>query len=97
MNSDLNFEKLSIDTEPRNLLFISEPYVCFQKFGFCVVADAQLSSISGKKNVSLLLGAQSLSIALFERIQQNNNSLIGVEVYIYKLSTEKMAKYKVED
>lgn len=97
MTFEPRFVKLQIDTEPRNLLFISEPYVCLQRLGFCVVADAQLSGPIGKKNVSILIGAQSLSVPLFERIKQNNNSLIGIEVYIYKESSEKMAKYKVID
>lgn len=97
MKFEPRFDKLQIDTEPRNLLFISEPYVCIQRLGFCVVADAQLSSSIGKKNVSILLGAQSLSVPLFERMKENNNSLIGIEVYIYKESPEKISKYKVVD
>jgi len=97
MIRELNFDKLSIDTEPRNLLFISEPYVCIQKFGFTVAADAQLSSSNGKKNVTLIIGAQSLSLALFDRIKENNDKLTGVEVYIYKMSADKMSKYVVVD
>lgn len=93
----LNFEKLSIDTEPKNLLFISEPYVCYQKLGFCVGADAQISYVGGKKNVSIIISAQSLSSALLDRIEQNNGSLIGVEVYVYKASADKIAKYLVRD
>jgi hypothetical protein len=43
------------------------------------------------------LGAQSLSLPLFERMADNKNKLTGIEVWIYKDGSERTSKYIVED
>ena len=93
----LRFDRLVIDQEPKSLLFISEPYVVHMRTGFSVAADVLLTYKKIKAEKTLLLSAQSLSDQLLKRIEENNNMLYGVEVWVYKAGSEKMSKYIVED
>ena len=76
-------------------MFTSEPYVVQLKTGFVVAADLIIQKT--KKEKTLLLGAQSLSLPLFERMADNKNKLTGIEVWIYKDGSERTSKYIVED
>lgn len=93
----LLFDRLVIDQEPKHLLFTSEPYVVHLRTGFTVAADVLVGVKAQKVEKSLLISAQSLSDGLMERIRQNNSSLIGIEVWLYKAGAERTAKYIVED
>lgn len=93
----LNFDRLVVDQEPNSLLFTSEPYVVNLKTGFTVAADVIISKANLKIEKTVLLGAQSLTGPLFERMLLNYNKLSGIEVWIYKSGADKTSKYIVED
>lgn len=82
------------DQEPKKVLFLSEPYVIYTKFGYQAVADVVV--IKGKKELILHLGAKSLSERLNEISKDNNDKLTGIEVWIYKADDSKYAQYLVE-
>jgi hypothetical protein len=92
---NINFDRLVVDQEPHYIMFTSEPYVVQLKTGFVVAADLIIQKT--KKEKTLLLGAQSLSLPLFERMADNKNKLTGIEVWIYKDGSERTSKYIVED
>lgn len=93
----LNFERLVINEVPIRVIFSTEPYVVATVTGFTVAAD--VLTVKGKLRFekTLLIGSKSLSDELKSRVVENNNSLTGVEVLIRKESSEKTAKYLVED
>ena len=93
----LNFERLVFDQEPISLLFISEPYIVNLKTGFTVAADVIMQKVNFKVEKTVLLGAQSLTAPLFERMLSNRNNLSGIEVWIYKSGVDKTSKYIEED
>jgi hypothetical protein len=93
----LNYDRLVIDTDPNYCLFLSEPYVVYTKAGFTAAADVLVKKLKLSPERTVLLGAASLSLPLFERIQENGMKLTGIEVWIYKEGEEKSARYRVED
>lgn len=94
---EVNNERLIVDEEPRRVLFISEPYVAYTKAGFTAAADIVTNFGQVKREQTLLISAQSLSARLIQLIQENNNKLAGIEVWIYKNGPEKTSKYVLEE
>lgn len=78
-------------------MFSSNPYVVYMRTGFTVAADVLYTYKGVRVDKTLLLSAQSLSDQLILRMAENNDSLIGIEVWVYKSGAERMSKYLVED
>lgn len=93
----LSFDRLVIDQEPKLILFTTEPYVIYMRIGFTVAADILVSYKNIKSEKTLLISAQSLTDQLMTRMNECNNLLTGVEVWIYKSGPERTSKYIVED
>lgn len=93
----LAHDRLVIDEEPKNILFVSEPYVVHMRTGFTVAANVVISKSGLKADKTLLLSAQSLSDGLLPRMMENGGMLSGVEVWIYKSGPERTSKYIIED
>ena len=74
-------------------MYPSENYPQILNMSIAEVVEFQKT----KKEKTLLLGAQSLSLPLFERMADNKNKLTGIEVWIYKDGSERTSKYIVED
>lgn len=86
--------QLKIDREPVRICFVSEPYAKFTSRGYQVAAD--IITKKRKKEYFLYLGAKSLSEQLHALIQENNNILSGIEVWIHKDGDDKYSKYVLE-
>lgn len=91
----INYDRFIVDQEPHYVMFTGEPYVVALKTGFVVAAD--LIILKTKIEKTILLGAQSLCLPLYEKIADNNNKLAGIECWIYKDGPERTSKYIVED
>jgi hypothetical protein len=97
MAFSLNHDRLVINEEPVRVIFSSEPYVVTTFAGFSVAADVLAVKGRLKLEKTLLLGSRSLSDSLKPRIIENNGNLVGVELSIRKESSERTAKYLLED
>ena len=94
---DFNHDRLVIDQEPVQLLFLSEPYPVLLRAGYVVAADVSVRISNRKVERSVIISSYSLANGLRPRIIENNKSLSGVQVWIYKSGLEKTASYIVEE
>lgn len=94
---DMSYPRLTIDMEPCNIQFISEPYAVLLKTGFTVAADVVYKKGTKKSEMSLLIAAKSIAVSLKPRIDDNAGKLSGLQVWIYKSGLEKTSSYVIED
>jgi hypothetical protein len=94
---ELTNERLIIGQEPVRLLFSSQPYPIITKMGFTVAADALVKKGRAQVPCSIIIAPASLASGLYQRMKENRDSLVGVDVWIYKAGVEKSAPYVVED
>lgn len=94
---EMLYPRLSIDMEPCNVLFISEPYAVLLKTGFTVAADIMYKKGSKKTEMTLLIAAKSIADSLKPRIIENGGKLSGLQVWIYKSGPERTSAYLIED
>ena len=78
-------------------MFVSDPYPVLLKTGLAVAADLIHSKGKSKYEKSLIISAYSLAKPLVDRMAANQDSLSGIEVWIYKAGPERQAAYIVED
>lgn len=93
---ELNFDRLVFDQEPCRLLFTSQPYPVLLKTGFTVAADVIHIKNGKKTERSIIIAARSLAENLKYLIIDNSNSLVGIEVWMYKSGPEKTSSYVIE-
>jgi hypothetical protein len=89
----MNKERIIIDIEPRKLRFDSEPYVLAIKSYY--VAAIDVFEIKTKKSYYLLISPYSLSSVLIDWQNKNQGSLIHLEFWINKKSSEKKSPYEL--
>ena len=94
-NMNTEVPRLKIDTEPRRVLFTSEPYVLYTPFGYQPVAE--VIEQKHKRSHLIYISARSLSKQLEYIREENGGNLIGTEVWIRKESDEKTSSYIVEE
>lgn len=87
-------ERIRIDVEPRLLLVTSEPYAVLTKLGYQVAVA--VFEKKKRRSYELLIGSKSLSLALSNLVEENNNRFLGLEFWVRKEGEQKMAKYIVE-
>jgi hypothetical protein len=94
---EFKHDRLVIEQEPIHVLFLSEPYPVLLRTGYVVAADVSLRIASRKVERSLIISSYSIANGLRQRINENNNVLSGVQIWLYKSGPEKTASYIVED
>ena len=94
---EFKHDRIIVEQEPVNVLFLTEPYPVLLRTGFVVAADVSLRISTSKVERSIIISSYSLANGLRQRINENNNMLSGVQVWIYKSGPEKTAAYIVED
>lgn len=96
MFTDEDAEILKIDTEVIRIRFLGEPYVVFSSFGYQPAID--IWHVKKKRQFRLYLSARSLSSQLEKiRITNNLTHLIGIEVWINKVSDERKSPYALSE
>jgi len=88
-----HYDFLRIDTEPRYLQVISEPYVVYTKHGYQPVID--VFEKKQKRPYSLYISAKSLSNDLELLRNENNGRLNGCEFWIRKTGFAKTSSYEL--
>jgi hypothetical protein len=86
---------LRIDIEPKRLLITSEPYVIYTARGYQPVVD--VVELRSKREYYVFISAKSISQKLEALRHENAGKLAGLEIWIRKESSEKMAGYLVEE
>lgn len=94
---EMSHPRLTIDMEPCNVQFISEPYAVLLKTGFTVAADVLYKKGPKKTEMTLLIAAKSIADSLKPRIDENGGKLVGLQVWIYKSGAERTSTYLIED
>lgn len=84
---------LHLDTEPRRVIIVSEPYVIFTKRGYQAVVDA--TDIKKQQNYVLFLSSKSLAAQLEPLRQENNGHFTGLEFWVRKESFDQKSPYIV--
>ncbi len=86
-------DRLKIDIAPVKLRVESEPYVMFIRNQYLAVIDVY--DIKAKREYFIIVSPVSLSVR-FNELKLENGSLVDVEIWINKESTDKFAKYVVD-
>ena len=93
---NLSEEILSVDSEPKRIEILSEPFPVFTRFGYQVAFRVWLKK--KKREAVLIAGASSLSKGI-ENLKDiwECDSYTGMEFWIQKESDDRRAKYLVSD
>jgi hypothetical protein len=88
-------DRLLIDTEPKKLTILSEPYLVLNSRGYAPVVDVLEARSKTKKY--MYIAAKSISLFLDVMRQDNKDRFIGLEFWIWKESDEKGATFKIRN
>lgn len=96
MNTETNFERLTIDTNPVKLKIISDVYLVYTKRRtYAPAIDVQ--NVKNKLTSSIWVSAGSIANVLETQREQNNGEIIGLELWFEKEAEDRFAKYKVSE
>ena len=87
-------DRLKVDTEPRKLLVLCEPYVVYAFRGYQAVIDV-LEARTGRE-YQLFIGAKTLSNQLQRLVEENNDHFTGLEFWLRKADPSRTSAYIVE-
>jgi hypothetical protein len=90
---ELSMAQIRVSDSSQLLEIKSEPYVVYTKRGYQPAID--IESVHTDESGYLLIGAQSLSDALYEISQSNGSKLSGVVILIRKESKARISPYIV--
>ena len=95
MNQELNYEKLTIDTNPLKIRLESDVYLVYNlRGGYLPAVD--VIEIKSKIKYSLYVGAKSIAKDLEALRLENNNRIVGIELWIERKGTAKFDGYVLE-
>ena len=86
-------DRLVIDSEPRKLVVLGEPYLVLTARGYAPAIDV-IEAKSRQKRF-IYVSAASVSSELDKLRVENEGRFNGLEFWIWKESDEKSSKYKV--
>ena len=86
---------LSVTTEPVTVKIASEPFVVLTARGYAPVVEVDVEGEEGRR--IMFISAASLSQNLEELRLNNKNQFSGIRFRVKKESSDKFAKYIVED
>ena len=95
MKTDLNHDRLSIDTTPVKVRLTSDIYVVFTKRGVYAAA-VDLQDLKTKIQHSLYVGAGSIAKRLESLRMENEGKIEGLELWIERVGTGKFDGYTVD-
>lgn len=95
MNQELNYEKLIVDTNPIKIRLLSDIYIVYNKRGGYLPA-IDFIEIKTKITYSLFVGARSIAKGLEDLRIENNDQIIGIELWIERKGTAKFDGYILE-
>ena len=87
-------EYLRVGTDPSLIRISSEPYVVFTARGYAPVIE--VTDCKSGKSYLLFISARSIAEKLEDLRKANSNRFTGIEIWISKESTDRMARYVVE-
>ena len=87
-------DHLKVDTEPKKLLVLCEPYVVYAYRGYQAVIDVIESRT--KREYRLFIGAKTLSRQLNKLVSENNSRFTGLEFWIRKADGSPRSVYILE-
>ncbi len=93
LNDDLNAFK--VDIEPRKVIITSEPYIIFTARGYQPVVKVYDSK--ARREYFMYISAASLARPLEILRNENSGNFVGLEFWISKESSDRTAKYVIEE
>jgi hypothetical protein len=88
-------QRLKLDTEPKRLFVVSEPYVMYTAFGYEAVVD--VIEKKTKREYYIFISPRSLAVKLESLRQENDGKTTGLEFWLRKKTADRASEYILED